>query len=48
MFAIAFDLVVADTGTPNGLRFYDATHELTQNPIAVGLKPQSAHGLTCY
>jgi hypothetical protein len=46
-------MVVADNPPPpstaaNGLRVYMGTTEKTTAPIAIGLKPASSHGLTCY
>ena len=43
-------LVVADaTLAANGLRIYaDDGTEVTTTPLAIGLKPGSAHGLSCY
>jgi hypothetical protein len=32
----------------NGLRVYEGTTEKTTAPIAIGLKPNSSHGLVCY
>lgn len=43
------NLVVADgTLDANGLRVYGADEEVTTEPLAVGLKPGSSHGLSCY
>ncbi|MBA2543889.1 MAG: hypothetical protein H0V17_29865 [Deltaproteobacteria bacterium] len=42
-------VVVADaTMAANGLRVYAGDAEMTTAPLAVGLKPGSAHGLSCY
>ncbi len=42
-------IVVADaTLATNGLRLYANDAEVTTTPLAVGLKPGSPHGLTCY
>jgi DNA-binding beta-propeller fold protein YncE len=41
--------VVADqTMAANGLRVFEGATEVTTEPLAIGLKPGSAHGLTCY
>jgi hypothetical protein len=43
------DVVVADqTMASNGLRVYNNTIERTTEPLAIGLKPASTHGLLCY
>lgn len=42
-------IVVADqTLAANGLRVYDGTSEQTAEPLSIGLRPSSAHGLLCY
>jgi len=42
-------VVVADqTMAANGLRVYVGGIETTTTPLAIGLKPGSSHGLTCY
>jgi len=42
-------LVIADqTMAANGLRVYSGFAEITTAPLAIGLKPASAHGLACY
>lgn len=42
-------IVVADqTLAANGLRVYDGIEEVTEAPLAIGLRPGSAHGLVCY
>lgn len=47
------EMVIADNPPPpstaaNGLRIYDGTTEKTTEPLAVGLKPSSSHGLVCF
>ncbi len=44
------EMVVADaTMAANGLRIYDDQGaEVTSAPLAIGLKPGSAHGISCY
>ena len=42
-------VVVADqTMDKHGLRVYEGGLELTTDPLAIGLKPASSHGLVCY
>jgi hypothetical protein len=42
-------VVVSDqTMVANGLRVYDGTTERTTNALAIGLTPNSSHGLVCY
>ena len=40
--------LIFSTWNNAGLRLYDGSTEVTQSPIAIGLPPLSAHGLTCY
>ncbi|MEO8705141.1 MAG: hypothetical protein ABI867_34120 [Kofleriaceae bacterium] len=42
-------VIVADqTTASNGLRVYSDTSEISTAPIAIGLSPNSSHGLVCY
>jgi len=42
-------IVVADqTLAANGLRVYDGITEQTTEPLSIGLRPGSSHGLACY